>query len=319
MKLSNLKMLVIGDIIIDHYQFGEVSKISPEAPTPIINLKSSEYKPGGASNLAINLASIGASVTLIGVVNSKKHIGLINKHLANKKINLKIIIDSKYTTPFKTRFIANGYQLLRLDEEEVLTNKKFSYNRKIINYANKWINQNKDNNTSAAVLFSDYQKGSLIDPKKIIEKCKEKKIITFLDSKSKDLNRYKGVEIFKPNNHEFNSLFNNSNQTDASKFKYLQSKFKFKTIFRTLGEEGIELYSKNKLKKIKTKSINVLDVTGAGDTCLALISVAKLLNFSDYDCAMIANKGCALVIDKIGTASVTKDNFLNILDEFKKK
>lgn len=304
-KLNKVKILCIGDIILDHYIYGRIDRMSPEAPVPILLQESEKFILGGAGNVATNIASLGCRVQLVTLDSdnpSSQKINSLdkkNKNIINSKIKIK-----NFLPPTKTRFINKTLQLIRLDNE----NEKFlltkSQRNKVLNIFKKYISD------CDLVVLSDYNKGLLdkILIKNVIDISKNNNKLIIADPKKIDLSAYKNSDIITPNQKEL---------TDASGMKFLNEKnlikFARKTmkknniqnILITRSEKGMLLVSPNSIVKYKAKTSNAIDVTGAGDTVVAVFATMIALGLDIKTSAKISNDAASIVIKKIGTSSVS--------------
>jgi len=298
MQFNKAKILVIGDLILDEYIWGDVDRISPEAPVPVVWANRHTHMLGGAANVANNICSLDAKACLVGVVGNDKNKDSLLTELERRKISTQGIFISneiERNTTVKTRIIARQQQLLRVDWEHTKPLPRY-INLKMINFVQKNIN------AFDAVIIEDYGKG-VISPE-ILEMViplarKHKKIIT-VDPKENHFKYYHGVTSITPNIKEFNN------------FKALGSevvkKFKLESLLVTMGELGMRLFEKNgKETHIPTVAQEVFDVSGAGDTVIAVFTLALCCGATHLEAARLANKAAGIVVGKIGTAVVRKD------------
>ena len=329
------KILVMGDIMLDKYLFGEVNRMSPEAPVPVFEIKEEINKPGGAANVAVNLSSLGQEVTLFSIcasdANGKILLGLIN---AQNNIYYKIPQKrSPYKTITKTRVMSQNQQLMRLDEE-------VSYKIGYSIYENfKWNDICNRVEKSDAIIISDYNKGFIDDYwiPGVIKVAKDNKVPVFIDPKSDNYSCYKGATCITPNLKEFmrimtiekgycedylpSEIINKYGYKIIEKdCKELISKYKFQSILVTLGKHGMLLVEKNKKDAVHieaTTSKEVFDVTGAGDTVISALC-ATYLSSEKKDLAFAANVASIAageVIKKLGAQSISADELASKIDE----
>jgi len=302
--LKHKTILIIGDIILDEYVFGNVKRISPEAPVPILDVEIIEQRPGGAANVALNCKALGCNVDIVSV--SGKDINGINliKQLENKNINCFIEQNEDYNTIKKTRLISNFQQIIRIDEEKKtpqITNKTNSI---FLNRLEK----------ADVVVFSDYGKGVLNNLPNLINKAKLSKKLCLVDPKGMDPSKFKGCDILTPNTKEMIGLigdYQDDNDLKEKTFKMME-KNKINNIVLTRGEKGITLYQLYDYLEfnIKGTSREVFDVTGAGDTVISVLSALLSINYSIKDACIIANKAGGVVVQKFGTSSITLEEIL---------
>ena len=329
------KILVMGDIMLDKYLFGEVNRMSPEAPVPVFEIKKEINKPGGAANVAVNLSSLGQEVTLFSIcasdINGKILLELIN---AQKNIYYEIPRKNqmKWKTITKTRVMSQNQQLMRLDEED---SDKIGYSI----YENfKWNDICNKIEKSNAIIISDYKKGFIDDYwiPGLIKVAKDNKVPVFVDPKSDDYSCYKGATCITPNLKEFERIISLEKDDTGFSYKNLYSedelknieedarqliaKYKFQSILVTLGKYGMLLIEKNKKDAVHieaTTSKEVFDVTGAGDTVISALC-ATYLSSEKKDLAFAANVASIAageVIKKLGAQSISEDELTSKIDE----
>ncbi|RYE17969.1 MAG: D-glycero-beta-D-manno-heptose-7-phosphate kinase [Sphingobacteriaceae bacterium] len=304
------KILVIGDLMLDHYIYGSCSRISPEAPVQVVDVKTDEYTLGGAGNVLKNLKAFGCDTYIITAVGNDEQAKIVDSEL--KKIGVStagLFYDDKRCTIVKSRVMVANHQLIRLDYE----NKQYIENE----LADLMIAvlQEEVNNFDL-VLVSDYAKGLLSDYflKSIFSICGQAGVITIIDPKGTDYQKYFGGNIIKPNKKEAMqasgvSITNEESLTQAC--RKLKGITGCDNIIVTMSEEGIAMYSNNKLSVIPTKALSVIDVTGAGDTVLASLGLAIALGKSLEEACDFANHAAAVVVSKVGSATATLAEIAN--------
>lgn len=306
-NFKNVKVLVIGDVMLDKYIFGDVERISPEAPIPIVFVKKEKNVLGGAANVANNITALGAHAILIGIVGEDSAKEILISELKNNNINHNgIIIDKSIPTIQKTRIIARNQQIVRLDVEVKDNNKE----EEICNAISKYINE------CDIIIVSDYAKG-VITPKIMEHLFKEssknnKKVL--IDPKPINKELYHGAYIIKPNKTEFEEMIGIKNLNFIKEGQNICSKYD-SNIILTLGEKGMIIFDKTKKEptSVPTKAREVYDVSGAGDTVIATIALSIASNASLVDSAIIATHAAAIVISKMGTATTTITELSNSL------
>jgi D-beta-D-heptose 7-phosphate kinase / D-beta-D-heptose 1-phosphate adenosyltransferase len=292
--------------MIDEYLWGEVDRISPEAPVQIVEVNQEEFTLGGAGNVIHNLVVLGAEVSAVGVVG----IGYDGKILVDmlKKLNVNIkgiIQDSQRHTTRKTRIIASNQHVLRIDRE---TRKEISQN------TFELIVKNLENQIPQTdmVLVSDYGKGTLIKPllTRLVEICKSNKKMIIVDPKGLDFKKYSGVTLITPNKKEASLASSMEIIDDQSLFQaaiFLLEKVKLEKLLITCGKDGMMLFERNSPPyRIYTEAKQVFDVSGAGDTVLAVLGLALATGANFQQAASLANTAAGIVVGKIGTATVTQ-------------
>lgn len=295
-------ILVIGDIILDHYLSGITNRISPEAPVPIVECISEKWVLGGAANVANNLISIGAQVALAGIIGDDEN-GLIVKKLISSKniIDLTTISKNRKTT-LKSRITSSNHQLLRIDKED-----RFSIsNKEELEIINRISN---DFNNYNCIVISDYSKGLLTNNliKKIIEISSKNNIKVIVDPKSPPFSKYSGSYIIKPNRKEA-FLETGINIVDTNTFSQAASHIKEATsceaVVITLSEDGVGLYNKKINTILPTKAKDIFDVTGAGDTFIAALTYSISIGKSLIESCEIANYASGIVVGKYGCVPI---------------
>jgi len=302
-KFGKRSILVIGDIMLDKYVWGSVSRISPEAPVQIVGVQKENYVPGGAANVASNIASLKAKTYMIGIVGKDSARNILLSELKKRKIDIKgILTVSNKPTIQKVRIIGQHQQLVRVDYEKKGNVSKY-VEKDIIRRFSKLINK------VDAVVISDYAKG-IIDKntaEKIIEIAKRNKKILVVDPKPEHKDYYKNVSLITPNYTEASIMTNIEQENDniiAIGKKLLRELNS--TILITKGEKGMSLFEKNgKITEITTKSKEVYDVTGAGDTVVAVVALALASGANIKEAAILANHAAGIVVGKVGTSKVT--------------
>ena len=298
-QLKQGKILIVGDIILDEYLQGTVSRVSPEAPVPVLRPDDRELRLGGAANVASNVKSLGAKVELIGVLGKDTAAKELRELLKNKSIRASLT-NSEKTTVHKLRLLAGQQQLLRLDREESFTKKDWQVTKNTFSKKLKGFN---------AVIVSDYGKDTLVDVPFLIKESKKKNIPVFIDPKGNNFNKYKGAYIITPNFMEFSTEVGGvSSESDfTNKANKLIKKLALQALLVTRGQEGMTLFKKDR-DKIKrtdfpTEARDVFDVSGAGDTVIASLASAQSSGMTLEDSVKLANAAAGIVVGKSGTAS----------------
>jgi D-beta-D-heptose 7-phosphate kinase / D-beta-D-heptose 1-phosphate adenosyltransferase len=298
-SFKGLHVCVIGDVMLDRYWYGKATRISPEAPVPVLNVNDVVDRPGGAANVAINLNSLGLKVTLFSVVGDDLLGKELTDILVGMGISCHLFKDKNKQTTLKLRMIESNQQLLRAD---------FEAKSECLSKFNALEVFEKQIKSFDSCIFSDYDKGAIDDMSSFVTLCRQHKIPTLADIKVADGARYKNVTIIKPNLKELTSLLNAEGmQTiDQKSVCYLMCKYNWQHVIATLGKDGIAHYSRDAAETLyQAKTKHVYDVTGAGDTVAAVIAAfvsakVPLSTAIDY-----ANYAAGIVISKSGTASVS--------------
>jgi len=312
-EFSNVKILVIGDLILDEFVWGEVSRISPEAPVPVVWVKSESFMPGGAANVANNIASLGAKVYIAGVAGNDERAGILKEGLTEKGINTDgVITDDARPTTLKTRVVAHHQQVVRIDREKI-EGISAGVLDKIIDYV-KGVIEEMD-----AIVIEDYGKGVISAKllKEALSIAKKKKKIITVDPKEEHFSYYKGVTAITPNHHEAGQAAGikaRDNKSILKIGKALLKKLNCEGVLMTLGENGMQLFQKNgAVTHIPTVAQEVFDVSGAGDTVISVFTLALALGVDMKDAAYISNIAAGIVVGKVGIAVITQKELMERL------
>jgi len=305
---SNHAFLVIGDLMLDEYLWGDVERISPEAPVQIVNIKSQNHTLGGAGNVVNNLASLGVKVYVASVIGNDTIGTALKNELEKIKVNTDgLFFAADRPTTKKTRVIALNQQMMRLDYE---TRKEISEDLE-----NKIITYIEDNlPLFDAILVSDYAKGVLTTRilGKIITICKHSNKLILVDPKGKEFTKYKGATAITPNKKEALIASGLENLEEAGK-KFL-SELDLEAVFITRGKGGISLFTKdNSPINVSARVKEIYDISGAGDTVLATLGLAITSGLTYFEATMLANIAAGIVIGKVGTATVSQEELLDVL------
>ncbi|MCD4784691.1 MAG: D-glycero-beta-D-manno-heptose-7-phosphate kinase [Candidatus Eremiobacteraeota bacterium] len=303
-KFKNADILTIGDVMLDKYIWGDVNRISPEAPVQVVEVKKITYTPGGAANVANNIASLSGRARILGIVGDDESGEILKKELILRKIDPILIAGERPTTK-KVRVIGHSQQLLRLDFEErrpVHT----KIRKKIINYVKELLPQ------IDCVVISDYAKGlitkELINELRGIILPAGKKLI--VDPKPRNMKYYKGASLITPNHKEAAQFagIEEENESDLIKIGKKLMKSLESNMLITRGEKGMSLFEQDgRITHIPTKARQVYDVTGAGDTVVATVALALSVGADYAEAAAIANYAAGVVVGKVGTATLNLD------------
>lgn len=304
-KFNKKRILIFGDIILDRYIFGQVSRISPEAPVPVVKITKEEYRPGGAGNVAANIDKLGAQGILMGVCGDDGYF----RELVKLKENNNFVINSGINkTLLKTRVISQRQQIVRIDREE-----RFNIVPKI---EEEFVNRIKKLNIDA-IIISDYAKGTLT--KVLMEALKNRAKISnipiIVDPKPPNFDLYYNVYGITPNLKEAEKITNKKIEDTNDSFKtarIIQRKFKTKFSLITRGDMGITAAEKGKKAfNIPAFSQEVFDVTGAGDTVVSILTLSLVAGASLREAVSLANAAASIVIEKIGASQVTIEEIRN--------
>lgn len=313
-SFSTIKAGVIGDVMLDIYWWGHVERISPEAPVPVVALDKKEHRIGGAGNVALNLGALGAQVSILSVMGNDDNGSTLIELFNENKINTSWIAQqpTRITTA-KTRIISRNQQMMRLDAE-ITKDLSVDDENALIDKVRAYIT----NERPQVIIFEDYNKGVLTERviKEVTALCKQHGVITTVDPKRKNFFSYEGVDIFKPNLKEvkdgLNLLIEDVNLTTLNDIhQQLQNKLRHAISFITLSEKGV-FYQENSTSKIIPSHLrNIADVSGAGDTVIAVASLIYAATRRIDLMAEVANIAGGLVCEEVGTAAVNKDRLLH--------
>ena len=303
------KITVIGDVMIDWYLHGESSRISPEAPVPVVNFKESKFQLGGAANVANNLKHLEIEPFLIGAVG-KDHFGsLLKEHLKVEKIKFNLLSEKSFQTICKQRLMSSNQQLARIDYEQNFHASKLS---SILNTFTKNIAK------TDLIIVSDYGKGTVSNARKLIQSARKLKKKILIDPKGKDFTKYKGANLITPNKSEFENIMGKlgSKKDLENKAKKMLEHLDLESLIVTLGSEGMYVLTKSN-KKIIGNFINaypqeVFDVSGAGDTTISALGAALSEDNDIFSSAEFANLAASISVSKLGTSAVSKDEVISL-------
>lgn len=306
-NFKNIKIGVVGDLMLDDYIYGTVERISPEAPVPVVNVKEEKFVLGGAANVVNNLASLGAKTICFGVIGNDANGERLLGAFADKKIDVSgLIRDKERTTIVKRRIIGNNQQLLRIDWEDITPISTFLEYALLRNIESKI-------DELDAVILSDYDKGVLTPmvAKEIVRMCRDRGKIVTVDPKPKNALNYYGATSMTPNRKEAKECLGMERATNMEEVgKELKKKLQLDNLLLTRSEEGMSLFIEDKIVNIPTFAKEVYDVTGAGDTVISVFTLAAASGVSWHEAAKIANTAAGVVVGKMGTSTVTKDEIL---------
>jgi rfaE bifunctional protein kinase chain/domain len=299
-RFDAARILVVGDVMLDRYWFGDVNRISPEAPVPVVRVERREERLGGAANVARNIATLGATVGLLGVVGKDEAGTVVDGMLADLGIANYLNRDPAISTIIKLRVIGRQQQLLRVDFEEaptdtVLRDKLTQYGTLIDNYE--------------VIVLSDYAKGSLVNVAQMIAMAKQHGKRVLVDPKGEDFSPYKGVSLLTPNKSEMTRIVGSwkTEQELTRKAHALMQALELEALLLTRSEEGMTLFSGTDIVNIPAQAREVYDVSGAGDTVIATLAVMLGAGFPLVDAVQMANRAGGIVVGKLGTATVSRD------------
>ena len=312
-NFSSVKIGVIGDVMLDTYWWGNVERISPEAPVPVVTVDRKEYRIGGAANVALNLASLGTPVSVFSVIGDDDDGQILNGLMQEKKIDTHYILKSgDRITTNKMRVISRNQQMLRLDSETLLPLQP-EQEENLIAQVELFISEQ----SPAAIIFEDYNKGVLTEKviRTLLGICKKKSVITAVDPQRKHFFDYRGADIFKPNLKEakeaLNVLIDEVNEKTLTEIhQKLLQELKHNISFITLSEKGVFYNDGQTMHVVPSHIRNVADVSGAGDTVIAVATLVYALTRNAHRMAEIANLAGGLVCETVGTVAIDKSRLL---------
>jgi rfaE bifunctional protein kinase chain/domain len=297
-RLAKARVLVVGDAMLDRYWYGDVDRISPEAPVPVVKVSREEERFGGAANVAYNVASLGAKASFLGVVGEDEPGHRIEALLRKSGIGTHLKHDAGLRTTVKLRVIGRQQQLLRMDFEnepdhEVLAAQNESFDALAPEHE--------------AVLFSDYGKGGLAHIATMIGAARAAGKAVLVDPKGSDYTRYRGASVITPNRAELQQVVGSWHGDEAlrTKAQNLRESLGLQALLVTRSEEGMSLFDAEGELRVKAQAREVFDVTGAGDTVIATLAAMVAAGLSLRDAVPVANRAGSIVVGKFGTATVS--------------
>lgn len=307
------KIMVLGDIMLDHYIWGSVERISPEAPVPVLEVKKEEYRLGGAANVALNIKTLGAEVVLIGVCGDDENGRQLKETLISSGIGTDGLVEVKgRLSTLKTRISSHNQQIVRVDYEQT-----DAVDTEVTKALEAKIRQQID--CCDALIIEDYDKG-VMTPKliKVCRELAERGVIVAVDPKKRNFMEYRGVTIFKPNFKEFEEGLNRKFK-DSFSFVEAAQAFRKEQDFRylvvTKGAEGMFLFDESKHFHFETKAREVFDVSGAGDTVISVLTLAYACGLDMAQATAWARNAASVVCGKLGTSTLTEAELMESLDD----
>ena len=298
------RLLIVGDVMLDRYWFGDVGRISPEAPVPIVKVDRQEDRPGGAANVARNASALGAEVTLLSVVGRDEPGAALRRLLRKERVNAQLQIDSGLKTTIKLRVIGRQQQLVRIDFEtppshEALASKLRDFGRML--------------RAADAVILSDYGKGGLTHIVNMIRMARAAGKPVLVDPKGDDYSRYRGATMITPNRSEFREVAGSwkSEGELTRKANDLMKKLRIGALLVTRSEEGMTLYRAGERLHVPAQAREVYDVSGAGDTVIATLGVMIARGAALDEAVRVANRAAGIVVGKFGTAVVRPEELFD--------
>jgi rfaE bifunctional protein kinase chain/domain len=297
---SLARVLVTGDVMLDRYWFGDVSRISPEAPVPVVHVQRTEERPGGAANVARNITSLDGGATLLAVVGDDEAGGCLERLLAGERVKASLHRDASLSTTVKLRVIGQQQQLLRIDFErapshEVLAAKLDEFERLV--------------DGADAVVLSDYGKGGLAHVEKMIALARRHRKPVLVDPKGHDYARYRGATLLTPNRAEFREVAGRwADEADfVRRAQKLRAELELEALIVTRSEEGMSLFTASESHHEATRAREVFDVSGAGDTVIGVLALMVAAGADLHAAMRVANHAAGIVVGKLGTAVVHRE------------
>ena len=294
---SRARVLIVGDVMLDRYWFGDVNRISPEAPVPVVHVKRNEERLGGAANVALNAASLGAQAGLLCVLGTDEPGDRVVELLKESGVAAFVTRDAALATTIKLRIVSRQQQLLRIDFEnhpahEVLLAVLDQYRRLLASYD--------------VVLLSDYAKGGLTHVQPMIEAARTAGKVVLVDPKGSDYERYRGASILTPNRSELQQVVGEWRSEDdlTARAQHLRESLNLDALLLTRSEEGMTLFTADGALHVPAQAREVYDVSGAGDTVIATLAASLSAGLPLAQAVVLANRAGSIVVGKLGTATV---------------
>jgi D-glycero-beta-D-manno-heptose-7-phosphate kinase len=310
-KFNGLKIAVIGDMMLDCYFWGDVKRVSPEAPVPVVEIENEFFRFGGAANVALNIATLGGIPVPVGIIGYDNYGSIFTSLIKDNKISSKgILLDESRPTTAKTRVIAQNQHVVRIDKES----KKY-LDLKTENKILSFIKKSMD--SLDGIILQDYNKGVLTPSliKCIIDLANKKNKLITVDPKFHNFFEYKNVTVFKPNRKEAGDVLGLKIKTDEEVVlagHMLLEKLNSKYVLLTLGEGGIAVFERGKeVKRMPTKARKVADVSGAGDTVISTLTMALAAGADIIEASYLANYAGGLVCEEVGIIPIEKNKLFN--------
>lgn len=299
-------IIVAGDVMLDHYWKGESTRLSPEAPVPVVRVDDQEPRLGGAANVALNLAKLGVEPVLCGIIGNDPAGGVI-RQIAQSAGIVSPLVTSSIRTTEKIRILAQNQQIVRVDFEEwPIPVAVREFNDCVIKLIPN----------SQAIIFSDYNKGSLENIQHLIQLAREFGVITLIDPKGTDYSKYRGASVITPNCSELAAVVGKwTSESDlVNRAMTLRKELGLEKLLLTRSEDGMTLFEEDAITNFKAQALEVFDVSGAGDTAIAVLACMLSEGKGWHDAVKIANKAAGIVVGRLGTSSITREDLNNIID-----
>jgi rfaE bifunctional protein kinase chain/domain len=303
-QLSSVRLLVVGDVMLDRYWFGDVSRISPEAPVPVVRIQKREERLGGAANVARNAAALGAHTGLLGVAGADEAGDQMEQLLQDGGIHSYLKRDESISTIIKLRVIGRQQQMVRIDFEDaptenVLRDKLTQFKALLPDYD--------------VIILSDYNKGSLVNVAEMIALARAAGKIVLVDPKGDDFTPYRGASILTPNRSELQQVVGGwkTEEQLLEKAQKLREELGLDALLLTRSEEGMSLFTRDEVLHVHADAREVFDVSGAGDTVIATLATMLGARAPLAEALVTANRAGGIVVGKLGTATVTREELFS--------
>jgi D-beta-D-heptose 7-phosphate kinase/D-beta-D-heptose 1-phosphate adenosyltransferase len=305
-EFSQAKIIVIGDVMLDRYWSGQAARISPEAPVPVVRVHNSEDRVGGAANVALNIAHLGGQVTLLGVVGDDAEGEELKRLLQAQGVECLFVVQPGLRTICKLRIMAQHQQLIRVDFEDL----PLQFDRSLLQAHLEQLLPEHD-----VLVFSDYGKGTLTDVASLIPLAKQAGLQVLVDPKGTDFQRYAHADVITPNLGELLAVVGSCADESAllARGRKLLADQQIATLLLTRGEAGMTLIQPDRHESLPAQAKDVFDVTGAGDTVIAVMSLGMALNLPLPESMYLANLAGGIVVGKLGTSTVSKEELTRAL------
>ena len=299
-RVAASRVVVVGDVMLDRYWFGDVERISPEAPVPVVRIARAEERPGGAANVARNVTALGAGATLLSVTGDDEAGRLLERLMSDERVTTRFHRDAALPTTVKLRVIGRQQQLLRIDFEtapsnETLATKLAEFERLIVR--------------GDVVILSDYGKGGLAHVESMIAHARDRGCRVLVDPKGDEWDKYRGATLITPNRPELRAVIGRWRSEDdlGQRAQALRERLALDALLVTRSEEGMSLFTADGALSIPAQAREVFDVSGAGDTVIAVVGTLLAAGATLADAVHIANEAAGVVVGKLGTAVATPD------------
>lgn len=294
-RFAAARVLVVGDVMLDRYWFGDTHRISPEAPVPVTKIERTENRAGGAANVARNIVALGGQAVLLSVTGDDEAAAELGELMREAKVDAHLLRDASISTTIKLRVVARNQQLIRLDFENRPAHEIL---RQATDAFREYLPQ------CHAVVLSDYGKGGLAHVTEMIDAAREAGRAVLIDPKGNDYLRYRGASMITPNRAELREVVGawHSEEELTDKAQQLRDNLRLQSLLLTRSEEGLSLYHEGGVEHQPTAAREVYDVSGAGDTVIAGMALSTAAGLSEVQAMQVANAAAGVVVGKVGTA-----------------